>query len=1379
MPGSSNAARAASQTRERARDRAQSGGETEEEAIARAQADAVLRSSPQPPTPPGSPRSTSPSSNPTVVSSAPSTPVAAATAPTGDAIIDRFKLGALADPHQTTVKNLVQNGLYYMTVSNSISALASFSSAASYVYALKQGGAPVDTILPNLLGYVEKLQEETKKLGCGGGGGGGAGGGGGGKGDEEDENDWAAQCYGRCEEVAKNMNLTFKDVIGMEKEKETFFGAIVNPIVYPNLYTKAAKGVLLYGPPGTGKTYIVKAAIRELNERYPNVKVLFFPLTGADLKGKYVGETEKKIVQAYTCAARRACQVTDVFQTKDMPKNCSRALEDIEKIKKEYTTFTTGLEQQQWKKIPQAVSVIFIDEFDAVGGDRAKDESGMTANAVNTMLQMMDGLQTFKNVVTVCATNFPWNLDSALLRRFTEQVYCNVPKINDVKGLVKKEMENRRVYVTANKQLYCSTEINKKAYTHSDQLGTAFPEQDKAALKASEKILIAKFDASYMNDGSPAFESIVSEMAEKQYSNSDVSSVMQKAYNIVSESALRSGVWIKFDDTDGPFWISRLTKLADAAGSTGVTTLLKKLEDGAMAKSDYSKNPWVQQVQFDTKAAPENKLEVPEGIFLDKENVKSIFSNIAFDGIEYQVTSIYENNKNVVTGQGQTQRNYVNIRFINDLPSLLMFNDISIADMYYDINEVENLRKLLASTDKVTSYGKPCHSEDSVPRNEFCMSLIFSKVINVEYGGAEKRTDNIELIKQQIGSVLNDIDTYDNAASAAEATKITEEEKTKKSNEFNNRLYDLIKRIAPYLLVDDGVHSASKTRKETDITAENIKALFAKIEGVAKAAQQPKTSQGVLSFFSGGTNTGKITKVHINNDLYNLAGIIEAYTINENVKLELVRKHFETELKNLGTLTATIDEVKANYKDYHDYVINFMSEGEYSELKRYIDDSDPQQLTKHLVKVLDPLNKQEKVSIFETVKQSNKKVFYFKSYIQPLKADWVKSKASGPSILPDAAKRRLEGVWKGIKSGAAYLSGTGKSDAELQTTVAGRIAETGIPLVKYLLLRATHMAVADVASDLEYYRKKTDKGEARLKAQEPKSGGAKTVTRKLKHKRNSTRKVVEYRLTGGVGQPDFAKLVWFQLDLKGSTKVLSLEGGNWGLIIGICAGLSAPLWAPFAAGATLVTMAGIAVVGAVVGAVGGKVAAGVINKIAPFDVNSSADRLIFNSMLGYFYTFKNAEDNVLICNLMFAEVFGAETLDLGRPQPESYSKDWWASNMDNVFQHNYEKALKARERVWTQIREYCKLELKTDIDSQINLKEIEYPVVKDKDGKPIDIDKTKFLSFYMDPSFISAALKSYPSTYNPVTGQQLEDYNRNRAKFLEDYQAGKYDKKKA
>jgi SpoVK/Ycf46/Vps4 family AAA+-type ATPase len=78
-------------------------------------------------------------------------------------------------------------------------------------------------------------------------------------------------------------------------------------LLYPNLYPKVSKGILIYGPPGTGKTLIVKAAVNQLQARSSDVGVLYFTPSPGDLKGKYVGETEKKIEEWFMCASQKAC----------------------------------------------------------------------------------------------------------------------------------------------------------------------------------------------------------------------------------------------------------------------------------------------------------------------------------------------------------------------------------------------------------------------------------------------------------------------------------------------------------------------------------------------------------------------------------------------------------------------------------------------------------------------------------------------------------------------------------------------------------------------------------------------------------------------------------------------------------------------------------------------------------------------------------------------------------------------------------------------------------------------------------------------------------------------------------------------------------------
>ena len=80
-----------------------------------------------------------------------------------------------------------------------------------------------------------------------------------------------------------------------------------------------------------------------------------------------------------------------------------------------------------------APSTVFLDEVDALGGKRSMAaESDASLRVKSELLVQMDGLapsQTQPNaVVTVlAATNFPWNLDDALRRRFEKRIYIPLP----------------------------------------------------------------------------------------------------------------------------------------------------------------------------------------------------------------------------------------------------------------------------------------------------------------------------------------------------------------------------------------------------------------------------------------------------------------------------------------------------------------------------------------------------------------------------------------------------------------------------------------------------------------------------------------------------------------------------------------------------------------------------------------------------------------------------------------------------------------------------------------------------------------------------------------------------------------------------------------
>ncbi len=181
------------------------------------------------------------------------------------------------------------------------------------------------------------------------------------------------------------VKTTFKDVAGLEGAKEEIQEIVEflkNPGKFTKLGGKIPKGALLVGPPGTGKTLLAKAVAGEAD-------VPFFSLSGSDFVEMFVGVG--------------ASRVRDLFK-------------------------------QAQQKAP---SIIFIDEIDAIG--RARGKNNITGgndereNTLNQLLTEMDGFGTDSNVIVLAATNRADILDKALMRagRFDRQIYVDLPDKNE------------------------------------------------------------------------------------------------------------------------------------------------------------------------------------------------------------------------------------------------------------------------------------------------------------------------------------------------------------------------------------------------------------------------------------------------------------------------------------------------------------------------------------------------------------------------------------------------------------------------------------------------------------------------------------------------------------------------------------------------------------------------------------------------------------------------------------------------------------------------------------------------------------------------------------------------------------------------------------
>jgi peroxin-6 len=177
--------------------------------------------------------------------------------------------------------------------------------------------------------------------------------------------------------TAKIPKVKWEDVGGLETAKKEILETIQLPLMHPELFAGGLhrSGILLYGPPGTGKTLLAKAVATEC-------KLNFISIKGPELINMYVGQTEENIREVFA-RARGA-----------------------------------------------APCVIFFDELDSIAPNRGKsgDSGGVMDRVVSQILAELNGMDKFKNVFVIGATNRPDLIDPALLRpgRFDRLVYLDV-----------------------------------------------------------------------------------------------------------------------------------------------------------------------------------------------------------------------------------------------------------------------------------------------------------------------------------------------------------------------------------------------------------------------------------------------------------------------------------------------------------------------------------------------------------------------------------------------------------------------------------------------------------------------------------------------------------------------------------------------------------------------------------------------------------------------------------------------------------------------------------------------------------------------------------------------------------------------------------------
>ncbi len=187
--------------------------------------------------------------------------------------------------------------------------------------------------------------------------------------------------------------------------------------------------ILLAGPPGTGKTLTAAVLAGELG-------LPLFTILMDKIVTKFMGETSAKLRQIF-----------DVIQERR--------------------------------------GVYLFDEFDAIGGERSRENDvGEMRRVLNSFLQFIE--RDTSDSLIVAATNNPRILDQALFRRFDDMLHYHLPEKAEIERLIENRLGSFR-----QKKMRLETSAKMAESLSHAEIAQACDDAIKETILADRKIVTA------------------------------------------------------------------------------------------------------------------------------------------------------------------------------------------------------------------------------------------------------------------------------------------------------------------------------------------------------------------------------------------------------------------------------------------------------------------------------------------------------------------------------------------------------------------------------------------------------------------------------------------------------------------------------------------------------------------------------------------------------------------------------------------------------------------------------------------------------------------------------------------------------------------------